>query len=109
MPTVYKVLGQALPAENTLTTAYTVPSSTNTIVGLITVCNLGPSVTTYRIAVRVNGASLEEKQYLFYDASIAPQDTINVTQPVTLNAGDIVSVESFSGLVSFNLFGSEIS
>lgn len=109
MPTVYKVLGQVQPAANTLTTAYTVPASTNTVMSLITICNMGPSVTTYRVAVRIAGASLTEKQYIYYDSSIAPQDTLNVTQPFTLGDGDVVSVESFSGLVAFNLFGSEIS
>jgi hypothetical protein len=109
MATAYKVLGQVEPSANTLTTAYTVPSSTQAVISTIAVCNLGSGPTTYRIAVRPDGETIADKHYIAYDSAIAPQDTIALTIGITLGDTDVVSVESFSGTVSFNLFGSEIS
>lgn len=109
MPTVYKVLGQSFPSANTLTTAYTVPASTSTVVSTIVVANLGGTPTTFRIAVRPAAASIANQHYVAYDVSIAPEDSITLTMGMTLATTDVVSVESFNGQTSFNLFGSEIA
>jgi len=109
MATSYKVLGQVQPSANTLTTAYTVPSSTEAVVSTIVVTNLGPTATTYRIAIRPNGESIALKHYIAYDISIPTLDSLALTLGVTLDAADVVSVESYSGLVNFNVFGSEIA
>jgi glucose-6-phosphate dehydrogenase assembly protein OpcA len=105
----YKVLGQVAPAANTLTTAYTVPSSTEAVVSTIVVSNQGPTSTTYRIAIRPDGESIAQKHYIAYDVSIPTMDSLAITLGLTLNASDIISVESYSGLASFNIFGSEIA
>jgi glucose-6-phosphate dehydrogenase assembly protein OpcA len=109
MPTVYKVLGQSFPSANTLTTAYTVPAASSAVVSTIVVANLGGAPTTFRIAVRPAGAAIANQHYVAYDVSIAPEDSITLTMGVTLSATDVVSVESFNGQTSFNIFGSEIS
>lgn len=105
----YKVLGQVVPSANTLTTAYTVPSATQTVVSTITICNLGGAPTTYKIAIRPGGEAINNKHYIAFSAGVAPQDTVNLTLGVTLATTDVVTVESVSGLVAFNLFGSEIA
>ena len=109
MAVSYKVLGQVNPSANTATTAYTVPSSTETIISTITICNLGAAPATYRIAIRPDGESIANKHYIAYDASIAPQDTNTLTIGITLNATDIVTVYSSTATMAFNLFGSEIA
>jgi hypothetical protein len=109
MATSYKVLGQSIPTANTLTSAYTVPSLTEAVISTIAVCNLGPAPTTYKIAVIKDGGSVANEDYIVYDATIAPQDTMTFTLGLTLNAADEIDVESFNGLVSFNIFGSEIA
>jgi hypothetical protein len=109
MATGYKVLGQSNPAATTATTAYTVPSATETVISTITVANLGPAPATYRIAVRPNGATLENKHYIVYDSSIAPQSTDTLTLGITLDATDVVTVFTSTATIAFNLFGSEIA
>ena len=108
MPTVYKVLGQSIPSANTLTTAYTVPAASSAVVSTIVVANAGAAPTTFRIAVRPNGETLANKHYVEYDVSIAPQDSITLTLGITVDASDVIDVESFNGQTSFNIFGSEI-
>ena len=109
MAATYKVLGQVNPAATTATTAYTVPSATETVISTITIANLGPAPATYRIAVRPNGATLENKHYVVYDANIAPQDTETLTLGMTMDATDVVTVLASTATMAFNLFGSEIA
>lgn len=109
MATTYKVLGQVNPSATTATTAYTVPSATETVISTITVCNLGAAPASYRIAVRPDGATLENKHYIAYDATLAPQDTQTLTLGITLNAADVVTVYASTATFAFNLFGSEIA
>jgi hypothetical protein len=105
----YKVLGQVNPAATTATTAYTVPSATETVISTITVANLGAAPATYRIAVRPNGDTLENKHYIVYDSSVAPQSTDTLTIGMTLDATDVVTVIASTATMAFNLFGSEIA
>jgi hypothetical protein len=108
MATAYKVLGQAHPAAASDTTLYTVPAATSAVCSTIAICNLGVS-TTYRIAVRPAGASIEDKHYVVYEAAINQYDTVMLTLGITLAATDVVTINAATADVSFNLFGSEIT
>ena len=109
MPTTYKVLGQSNPSATTLTTLYTVPSSTSTVVSSIVVCNQAGTAATYRIAVRPAGASISNQHYLAYDISIATLDTMTLTLGLTLATTDVISVYASTATMSFAAYGSEIS
>lgn len=109
MATSYKVLGQVNPSATTATTAYTVPSATETIVSTISVCNQSSSAATYRIAVRPDGATLAAQHYIVYGATVPASDSVMLTVGLTLNANDVVTVYASSANLSFNLFGSEIA
>jgi hypothetical protein len=109
MATNYKVLGQSNPAATTLTTLYTVPAATQTIISTITVANQAATAATYRIAVRVAAASIAAAQYLAYDVSLPANASDTLTLGVTVDATDIISVYASSTDMSFNAFGSEIS
>jgi hypothetical protein len=106
MASAYKVLGQVKPAATTATTLYTAPSGC--VVSTIAICSLGVSAT-YRIAVRPGGATLEDKHYIAYEAALNQYDSVALTIGVTLAAGDVVTVYSSNGAVSFSLFGAEVS
>jgi hypothetical protein len=109
MANTYKVLGQANPSATTLTTLYTVPSSTEAVVSTITVANLGASAATYRIAVRPDGATIANQHYVAYDVTVAANDTTTITLGITVNASDIISVYASTSTMAFNAFGSEIA
>jgi hypothetical protein len=109
MPTTYKVLGQVNPAATTATTAYTVPSATQTVVSTISICNQASTAATYRIAIRVGGSALSAEEYIVYGATVPASDSTFITAGLTLGAADVVTVYSSSANLSFNLFGSEIA
>lgn len=108
MATTYKVLGQETPAATTLTSLYTVPSSTSAVCSTLTICNLGVS-TTVRLAVRPAGAAIANKHYIIYDMYVNAYDTVTMTIGITLATTDVVSVYAGTANVSFGLFGSEIA
>ena len=109
MATTYKVLAQVNPSATTATTAYTVPSSTQTVISTITVANISASAVTYRIAVRPDGEALANKHYLAYDVALAANDTTALTLGITLDASDVITVYGSTANLVFNVFGSEIA
>ena len=109
MPTTYKVLGQSNPSATTATTLYTVPASTQAIVSTITVCNQAATAATYRIAVRINGATLAASQYVAYDVSLPGNASDTLTLGITLGAADVITVYASTATMSFAAFGSELS
>ena len=109
MPTSYKVLGQSSPTAVQHTAVYTVPASTEAVISTITVCNRSSSPTTFRIAVRPNGATLANQHYLAFDSVIGSNDTIALTLGITLDAADVIAVYTPSSDLSFSIFGSEVT
>lgn len=107
MATTLKILGQSNPNEATLTTVYTVPSSTSTVVSSISVCNRSSVSTSFRIAVRPAGASISNEHYLFYDVAISGNETFVATIGITLATTDVVSVYATLATLSFSVFGQE--
>lgn len=108
MAVVYKVLGQVNPAADTLTTLYTVPASTSTVVSTIAVCNQAATAATFSIAVRPAGETIALKHYLNFNTPLPANDTITLTLGITLAATDIVTVKVSTTTASFSAFGSEI-
>lgn len=108
MASSYKVLGQSAPAATTWTTLYTVPSGTNVVCSTLAICNRG-SASSFRIAVRPNGATLADEHYLVYDNWVNTSDTIFLTVGLSLDSTDVVSVYSSSTSLTFSLYGTEIT
>ncbi len=104
-----KVLGQSNPSATTLTTLYTVPASTSTVVSTITIANQAASSGTFRVAVRPAGAGIAAAHYIAYDIQIPANDTIVMTLGITLATTDVISVYGSSASFSFHAYGSEIS
>jgi glucose-6-phosphate dehydrogenase assembly protein OpcA len=109
MATTYKVLGQSNPSATTATTLYTVPSATQAVVSTIVIANLTASAATFRIAVRVAGATLANSQYVAYDITVGASDSTALTLGVTLNATDVLTVYASTANLTFTAFGSEIA
>jgi hypothetical protein len=107
MAVTYKTLGQSAPSATTETDLYTVPGATSAVVSTLTICNRGASAGTVRVNVSVGGGATANKEYLYYELTVAAYDTFAATMGVTLAATDKVKIYASSGNFSFNLFGSE--
>ena len=109
MATTYKVLGQSNPAATTATTLYTVPSATQAVVSTVVIANLTATAATFRIAIRVAGATLANSQYVAYDITVGASDSTALTLGVTLGAADVITVYASTANLTFTAFGSEIA
>ena len=109
MPQTHKVLGQVNPSAASLTTLYTVPASTSTICSTLSICNTSSTGTTYRVAVRPAGASIDTSHYLTYDSTVEGNDSVFLTLGISLATTDIVSVYSATNTLAFSLFGVELT
>lgn len=109
MANTYKVLGQSAPSATTNTDVYTVGAGKQAVISTITVANRSASASSYRIAVRPDGAAIANQHYLAYDIAIAANDTTVLTIGLTLDEADVVTVYALSANLSFGIYGSEIS
>ena len=108
MAMVYKILGQKSPAATTDFNLYTVSGSKQAIINCITVANRDANAATYRISVRPDGATLTTDHYLAYDVQVDSNASVALNLGITLDTNDVLTVQSSSGLVTFNAYGVEI-
>ena len=97
----------AIQTAGSLQTLYTVPSTKETVISTISVANLSPVASTYRVAVIPSGATLAAKHFIHMDVPIAANSTQTITIGITLAQGDTIQVAADSESVSFSAFGSE--
>lgn len=109
MANVYKILGQLSPSATTETVLYTVPAATSTVCSSLSICNRGATQTTFRISVSQSGAATATKDYLYYDVTLAGNDTFIATIGVTLAATDVIRVYSGNSSLSFQVWGTQIT
>lgn len=107
MADAVKVLAQVDPSAATLTTAYTVPGATSTVISTVLVANRSSTPTSFRISVAVAGAADANKQYLYYDIPIPGNETFAATLGVALATTDVLRVYATLATLSFNVFGVE--
>ena len=108
MAMVYKILGQKSPAAITDFNLYTVSGSKQAIINCITVANRDANSATYRISVRPDGATLTTDHYIAYDVQVGSNLSVALNLGITLDTNDVITVQSSSGLVTFNAYGVEI-
>jgi hypothetical protein len=72
--------------------------------GRVFVCNRSPSARTFSIRLQENGAADDNKQYLAYAFPLPANDT-NVTEELTLTAGDSIEVLGSANDVTFQFIG----
>ena len=108
MPNVYKILGQSSPSATTETDLYTVPPATSAVCSSVSICNRGTTQTTFRVSISQGGAAITNKDYLYYDVTLAGNDTFIATIGVTLAATDKIRVHSGNSSLSFQVWGTEI-
>jgi hypothetical protein len=107
MATALKVLGQVAPLATTLTTLYAVPALTSTVCSSLVVCNTSATPTTFRISIAKAAAVDNIAQYLYYDVTIAGNDTFIATIGISLATTDVVRCYATLATISFSLYGQE--
>jgi hypothetical protein len=108
----YKILGQVQPTGNILTTIYTVPAATNTMISTITICNQSPNTVSINVAANVSGSAVTTKNFIVSGYSLGAAETLVLEPRISLNVGSILSANitgaNASSNISINAFGVEI-
>ena len=107
MADVIKVLGQLEAAATTAETLYTVPSLSQTTTSSLVICNRTGGVLSYRVNIRVAAEAADNKQYLYYDKTLAANETFAAVLGMTLGEGDLVDTYASATGLTFTLFGVE--
>lgn len=107
MANIRKVLAQLAPASGGDATLYTVPASTDTVISSLVVCNRGSTEASFRVSIQPGGGAVDDANYIYYDVSVAGNDTFAATLGITLAQTDVVTVYVSDATLSFNLFGQE--
>ena len=111
MASSYKTLGQLDLTSSTLTTLYTCPASTETVVSTIVIANRSSSADTFRLAMRTDGDAISSKHWLAYDVPVAANDSTTLTLGMTMVSTDVLSVAAAgtASELSINAFGAEVT
>lgn len=109
MADAFKILAQNNPAATTLTTLYTVPAATSTVVSSIAVCNQASTDATFRISIQIAAAVDNAKQYIYYDTTVNANDTFIATVGLTLATTDVIKCYASTSTQSFTAYGVEVS
>ena len=110
MANTYKVLGQSMPTNTSNTNLYTVPTATSAVVSELHVANVTANPATFRIYVRIAGATAADSNAWAKDVEIGANQILSVVAGLTLGAGDIITVQSGTGsALTFMAFGSEVN
>ena len=109
MANTYKILGQVTDASGE-TELYTVPSGKSAVISSIIVCNRRPEARIFTISISPDvTAGTDPKDYIYYEVTLAGNDTFIATVGITLAAQNVVRVSSDDNRVSFSIFGTEIN
>jgi len=111
LATSYKTLGQLDLTDATLTTLYTCPASTETVISTVVIANRAAAADTFRLAIRTDGDSIADKHYVAYDVPVAANDSTTLTLGIALEATDVLSVAAggTASTLSVNAFGAEVA
>ena len=111
MSSSYKILGQVDMTSSSLTTLYTCPSDTETVISTIIIANRASAADTFRLAMRDGGEAISDKHYLAYDVPVAANDSTTLTLGVAMQATDVLSIAAggTASELSFNAFGAEVT
>ena len=110
MPTAYKILGQAAPANTSNADLYTVPSATTAVVSTLAIANTTATSALGRVFIVPSAGSAATSNAIVYDYSLQGNSTTALTLGITISTGDKIIVRTgTANALTFHAFGSEIS
>jgi hypothetical protein len=112
MAEVRKILGQKAPAAVTEEDLYVCSGATKqSVTSSVVVCNRSASASAaFRIAMVEDGTSpTVDKEYLYYDVVLLPNDTFVAQLGLTMNNLDTIRVYASTANLTFQVFGVEIT
>ena len=90
-------------------TLYLVPSGVETQIKAIFVCNTSGSVSAFRLNHDENGQTFDSSNYLFYDKTVAANDTFISCSCIYMKEGDSLGISSDpADSLTVSVYGEEV-
>lgn len=106
----YKVLGQTAPTSTANVDLLTVDAGKSVAVSTVNVSNHTTAAATYRIFVRIAGATAGTGNDVSYDIALPAKSKLAETIGMTLAATDVITVQCDpANSITFTAFGQENS
>jgi hypothetical protein len=102
-----RLAGPTNLSATTETTLYTVPSSTSAIIKQIVVCNTTVGAVNFSLSLVPYGSSAATPNRLFFNLSIAANETVFLDVSQAMTAGDFISAYSSAANVTVTISGVE--
>lgn len=103
-------LGQLRPANTTAASLYSPASSIETQITSITICNTTAALALFRLFIDDNGTTYDEESAMYFDITVAANDTITLTDLKWLmndSTGNLAVRTSVASALTFTVFGFE--
>lgn len=100
---------QGTASTGTYATLYNTSASAQAVISSIVICNTASSSATYRIGLDQTASTPSADEWLVYDATVEPNDTVCLTLGVCLDENKYLRVSSSDNGVTFSAFVSEIT
>lgn len=71
----------------------------------LVVCNRAASSATFRLLLALANADTADKQYLFYDLPIVPNDSFTSALDIGISPGDVLKAYASNANLSISVFG----
>jgi len=108
MADAYKRLGATAPANTSVATLYTVPSSTETIVSSIHVCNLTSGQVAVDVAIVNDGSAPANEDYILFNFPVPGRNAFKLTGGECFPASYTIQVKTYTAdAIAFSAFGVE--
>jgi len=94
-------------SATTETTLYSVPAATSAIVKQIVVCNTNANASSFSLSLVPYGSSASTPNRLFFNLSVAANETIFLDVSQSMTAGDFISAYSSATNIIVTISGIE--
>jgi len=110
MATTYKnAQVQGTSSTGTYATLYNTGAATTAVISSIVVTNTASTAALYRIGIMTTAGTPAAANWVVYDATVQPNDTVCLTLGITLGNTQYIRVSSSANTVTFSAYISEIS
>lgn len=106
----YTILGQITPTANVLTNVYVTDSSTQAVIGTITVSGLFETInSSFHLVVRPINEALEDKHYIFRGSPVIKDEVLVISGALTMGPNTILAANNWTGNAHITAYGVEIT
>ena len=102
-------LAQSRPGDTNAVSIYSPPTSTNTTLAAVYICNTTANTQKFRIFLDQDGTTYDETTALFWDVPLASDTTmlLDGDWPMDNSSGNLAVRTDLASAFTFTVFGSE--